>query len=263
MLAVLVCRSFRRNLRFCCDLDQPSRRARRKIASQLRRPLGANVYLSMWLRARPVALWSNFFPQMARSARACWSLQMNSTATAGPPTRSRLALIAAGIFALLGLFLAPAQAGEYGDPDYRSYPCSYGRCGSRPGLVYERRYTEREYVERRYGWPARHIRRAYGNYSDGGYRSWSRPFPWGYGGVRYWRAPHAYRYDPYAGAGYEERPRRYDPYIGAGYEERPRRYDPYVGAGYEERRRRYDPYGGVEYEEPPRPPAPVGSGDGY
>ena len=51
---------------------------------------------------------------------------MNSTVTAGPPVRRRLALIVAGIFVLFGSFLvtAPAQAGYYGS----SYPCSY-RCG--------------------------------------------------------------------------------------------------------------------------------------
>ena len=52
---------------------------------------------------------------------------MNSTVTAGPRARSRLTLIVAGIFVLLGtsVVTAPAQAGYYG----ASYdPCSY-RCG--------------------------------------------------------------------------------------------------------------------------------------
>jgi len=147
---------------------------------------------------------------------------MNSTATVRPLTRGGLALIAAGVLGLLGWSVAPAQAGYYGDPYYAPYRCSYrcgypaypyyhrcyscgcGRCGSRPHLVYERRYIEREYVERRYGWAPRHYHRAYGYYPYG------RPFPWGYGGVRSWRAPYGYRYGgygPYGGAGYEEPPR--------------------------------------------------------
>jgi hypothetical protein len=155
----------------------------------------------------------------------------------GRAARYRLsALILAGSFALLGAFAAaaPAQAGYYEDSysGYRPYSpyryhCSacgcWRRCysSSRPGLVYERRYVEREYVERRYGWPARHYRRHYGYYPYGGYRSWSRPFPWGYGGVRTWRAP---RYGWQAPYGYEPTAERYG------------------------------------YEEPPRPPAPVFDG---
>ena len=55
---------------------------------------------------------------------------MNSPATALPPGRSRLALIVAGVLALLGSFVvtAPAQAGYYEDSYYGSNPCSY-RCG--------------------------------------------------------------------------------------------------------------------------------------
>ena len=43
---------------------------------------------------------------------------MNSTVTAGPPIRSRLALIVAGFLALFGsaLLTAPAQAGYYDSP---------------------------------------------------------------------------------------------------------------------------------------------------
>jgi hypothetical protein len=158
---------------------------------------------------------------------------MNSTATAGPPARSRLALIVAGIFALLGSFVvtapAQAQAGYYDG----SYPCSY-RCGypayrpyypayryhhrcysCGPRLIYERRYVEREYVERRYGYGGyrRHCgyysyggcRRRYGYDPYGGYRSWSRPPGYGYGGIgRRWPAPY---FDGYARSGYEEPPR--------------------------------------------------------
>ena len=45
---------------------------------------------------------------------------MNSPATARSPGRSRLALIVAGVLALLGSFVvtAPVQAGYYGESDY-------------------------------------------------------------------------------------------------------------------------------------------------
>ena len=109
---------------------------------------------------------------VARSGAPMLEVTMNSPATPRSAGRSRLALMAAGVLALLGSFVvpAPAQAGYYDN----SYPCSY-RCGYRcspyrcapryyngcsacgcgrrcnSGLVYERRYVEREYVERRYG----------------------------------------------------------------------------------------------------------------
>jgi hypothetical protein len=174
---------------------------------------------------------------------------MNNPAIARPPGRNRLALIAAAVLALLGSFIvtAPAQAGYYGDSYYGYRPCSY-RCGyspyrydrgcsacgcwrrchssSRPSLVYERRYLERQYVERRYAWPPYHYRRHYGYNPYGGYRSYSRPYPWGDGGVgRRWPTPYGYRYEP-------------------------SRY----GYGYEPSADRY--------EEPPRPPAPVWDGAG-
>jgi hypothetical protein len=169
-------------------------------------------------------------------------ITMNSPATARPPAGGRLALIVAGVLALLGSFVvtAPAQAGDYGDSyyGYRYSPyrddrgCSacgcWRRCHSvsRPGLLYERRYVEREYVERRYGWPAHHYRRHYSYDPYGGYRSWSRPYrrhygyhpyggyrswsrpsyPWGYGGVRGWRPPYSERYEPSAER-YAEPPR--------------------------------------------------------
>jgi hypothetical protein len=154
--------------------------------------------------------------------------KMNSPVTAGPPARSRLALIVAGIFVLLGssVVTAPAQAGYY-DASY--YPCSY-RCGypayryrptyRGPRLIYERRYIERQYVERRYGYggyrrhhgyyPYGGYRRHYGYSPYGSYRSWSRPPGYGYGydgygGVgRRWPAPYV---DGYERSGYEERPR--------------------------------------------------------
>jgi hypothetical protein len=181
---------------------------------------------------------------------------MNSPATGRPPGHSRLVMIAAGVLALLGALVvtAPAQAGYYGDSYYGSNPCSY-RCGyryapepyyrrcsacgcgrscystSRPGLVYERRFVEREYVERRYGWGARHYRRPCGYYSCGGYRrpyyGYSRPYyPYGYGGVRSWRSPYGYRYEPSADRyadGYEEPPRPPLP-VGDGYEADPDSY---------------------------------------
>ena len=60
----------------------------------------------------------------------------------------------------------------------------------------------------------------YGYYPYGDYRSWStRPYPWGYGGVRDWRAP--YGYEPSADR-YEEPPRPPAPvWEGAGYEAGP------------------------------------------
>jgi len=173
---------------------------------------------------------------------------MHCPAIARPPGRSRWALIAAAVFALLGSFIVtpPAQAGYYGDSYYGYRPCSY-RCGYspyrydrgcsacgcwrrchsswRPSLVYERRYLERQYVERRYAWPPHHYRRHYG-YNPYGYRSYSRPYPWGYGygGVgRRWPTPYGYRYEP-SRYGYEPSDDR--------------------------------------YEEPPRPPEPVWDGAG-
>ncbi len=186
---------------------------------------------------------------------------MNSPATARPPGSSRLALIVAGVLALLGSFVvtAPAQAGYYGEPYYGSNPCSY-RCGegyspyryARPyrryygcsacgcyrrcnsGLVYERRYVERQYVERRYGGYGGYYRRHYGYSPYGGYRrhygyypygGYRYRYPWGYGGVgRRWPTPYGYRDEP-SGYGYEPSADR--------------------------------------YEEPPRPPAPVWDGAGY
>src|ERR1700741_3320330 len=144
-------------------------------------------------------------------------------ANARPPRRRRWALPAAGVVALFGSLAvtAPAQAGYYGDYGYGYRPgCSYGcgypryhygcsacgcyrRCysGSR-GYVYERRYIEREYVERRHDGCCRHGYGGYrhygGYYPDEGYRrpfpfgGYERPFPYGYGGVRYWRAPVGY-----------------------------------------------------------------------
>jgi hypothetical protein len=157
---------------------------------------------------------------------------MNSPAAARPPSHRRVAMIVAGVSALLGSFMvtAPAQAGYYGEGYYGSRPCSY-RCGgygyepyryyhrcsscgcyrrcystSRSGLVYERRYVEREFVERRYGygWPSHHYygrRYGYNPYGYGynpygaGYGGgYYERFPYGYGGVRGWRSPYGYRY---------------------------------------------------------------------
>jgi hypothetical protein len=187
---------------------------------------------------------------------------MNSPATARPPWRSRLALIVAGVLVLLGSLVvtAPAQAGYYDDSYYGS-PC-YDRCGypryryvppyryngcspcgcyrrchsySRPGVFYERRYVEREYYERRYGYGG--YRRHYGYYPYGGYRRpygyWGGyrrpyPYPYGYGGVRSWRGPYGSLYQPSAeryGDGYEEPPRPPAPvWGGAGYEADPDGY---------------------------------------
>ena len=190
---------------------------------------------------------------------------MNSPATVRPPGRSRLALIVAGVLALLGSFAvtAPAQAGYYDDSNYGSNygynPCSYrSRCGygyppyryarrynngcsacgcyrrcgsvSRSGVVYERRYVERQYVERRYGYGG--YRRHYGYNPYGGYRRHDGYYP--YGAYRSWRRPLPWGYG-YGGVG-----RRWPT---------PSVY----GAA--------DGYDG--YEEPPRPPAPVYDGDDY
>jgi hypothetical protein len=180
-------------------------------------------------------------------------ITMNSPATARVPGRSRLALIAASFLALLGSFVvtAPAQAGYYGNSYYGYNPCSYRlRCGGygyapyrrygcsgcggcyrrcgpvyRSGGVYERRYVEREYVERRYGYGG--YRPSYGYNTYGGYNPFvgyqfaPSGFPWGYGGVRNWRAPYGYGYQPSA-YGYEEPPRSPAPvWDGAGYEAAP------------------------------------------
>jgi hypothetical protein len=161
---------------------------------------------------------------------------MNSLATVRAAVRSRLALIVAGLFVLLGPFVvtAPAQAGYYGGY-YGGYNPCYYRCGYRPyyrpyrrccgsGVVYERRYIEREFVERRY---------AFGGY--GGYRR-----PWGY---PYYRRPCGY-----SPCGGYYRPPGYGGY-GYGYGGVGRRWPlPYVNAS--------GPYA-EGYDEPPRPPEPV------
>ena len=186
---------------------------------------------------------------------------MNSPATVRPPGRSRLALIVAGVLALLGSLAvtAPAQAGYYDDSNYGynygSNPCSYrSRCGygyspyryarryyngcsacgcyrrcgvARSGVVYERRYVEREYVERRYGYGG--YRRHYGYNPYGGYR---RDYGYPYGAYRSRSLPWGYGY---GGVG--------------------RRWAPY-GYGYQS--------SADGYEEQPRPPAPVwGASDYY
>jgi hypothetical protein len=179
---------------------------------------------------------------------------MTRTATVLLPTRSRLVIVA-GSLALLSSFVVAAQAGGYYDepyPVYRPiYRPAYPRCswcgGSR--LVYERRYVEREYVERRYGWPAH--RHSY-------YRTWSRPYPWGYGGVREWRAPYTYRYAPYARV-VDPEPRPFPWGYGGVRDWRPPstyRYDPYADV-----RDWRAPY--AAYESPPRPPAPIWNAGDY
>lgn len=149
---------------------------------------------------------------------------MDRTAIARLPAHVRLALIIAGLFALLGSFAAPAQAGYYGDPYYRRYPCSYrcgypayrpyngcSWCGYRRSGVYERRYIEREYVERRYGYGGYRGDCGYGGcygrndyYPSGGYEGYGgygRPWGYGYGGVgRRWPTGFIAGY----GAGYDQ-----------------------------------------------------------
>ena len=175
---------------------------------------------------------------------------MNRTAIACLLARSRWGLIVAAIFALLGSYVAPAQAAYYGDSYYRpyygdrSYGCSYRygcpgpryynyngcspcgcyrRCGYGRGAVYERRYIEREYVERRYGY-------------GGGYRRYYGCSPYRTGGGCYGQSGYYGGYPP--GYGYGGIGRRWPaPYIGG-----------YAQSGY--------------YEEPPRPP-PAWDGDDY
>ena len=168
---------------------------------------------------------------------------MNSIPTVQPLLCGRLALIVAGVVALLGWFASPAHAGYYGDYGYGGGPCSY-RCGYHPyypiyrrhygcyscgpHLVYERRFVEREYVERRYGYG---YHRHYGCYSY--YRCHAGYYP--YGG--YYRRPVGY--DGYGGGyGYGGVGRRWPlPFDG---------YGPVPG-----------PYAAGYDDPPPRPPAPI------
>src|SRR5216683_3112643 len=181
---------------------------------------GAGVDLVVCATGRTLVEF--FATTVARSDPRMLEATMNSPATVRPPGRSRLALIVAGILALLGSLAvtAPAQAGYYDDSnygsdygseynsDYAPAPCSspcgyryyapryynrcsscgcYRRCGSYSrGAVYERRYIEREYVERRYGYGGcgyGGCRRPYGY--DGGYGR-----PYGYDGG--YRRPYGY-----------------------------------------------------------------------
>jgi hypothetical protein len=209
-----------------------------------------------------------FATTVARLRVRMLEVTMNSPATARPPGRSRLALIVAGVLALLGSLVvtAPAQAGYYDDSYYGPRPCSY-RCGYSPyryapryyngcsscgcyrrcysggrsGVVYERRYVEREYVERRYGYGGcgyGGCRRSYGGYGGG----YGRPY--GYDGG--YRRP--YGYYPYGG--YRSWSSRRYPWGWGGVR------------GWRGPYSRYEP-AGDEYGEPPRPPAPVLEGTGY
>ena len=167
-------------------------------------------------------------------------MRTSSVASVHARRRVRWTLIVAGVFALLGSFAvtAPAQAGYYpcygcGPPPY-AYPHRCYSCGTH--LIYERRYVEREFVERRYGYGG--YRRHFGYYPYG-YR---RPYgcdPCGY------RRPYGY---PYAGY---RRPYGYG-YGGYGYGGVGRRW-PVPDFGYER----------SGYEGPPRPPAPVLDGGGF
>lgn len=153
---------------------------------------------------------------------------MNSIATVQSLSRGRLALIVAGVFALLGFFAAPAQAGYYGgygyDPccGYPRYPIYHHRCcGSH--VVYESRYIE--YYVRRTVYGGHHCcgyRRPYGYY--GGYRPYGYGYGGGYGGGygfpgvgRRWPVPFPAAYGGGYG-GYEEPPRPPTPVYDEGYE---------------------------------------------
>jgi hypothetical protein len=176
-------------------------------------------------------------------------IMISHDAMARPSIRRWWAALAAGAVALLGslAFTAPAQAGYYGDYyGYGYHPCGYHcgypryhygcspcgcyrRCYSgSPGFAYERKFIERIYVERRYGGCCHHhYGYPYGGYGhfggyypDEGYRrpwgGYDRPFPYGYGGVRYWSPPYDYRrVGPYAGGsseGYYQEPAPVDEY---------------------------------------------------
>lgn len=146
-----------------------------------------------------------------------FQITISNDAMARSRIRKRWAVLAAGVVALLGSLAvtAPAQAGYYGDYGYNPcgyhcgyphyyphyhYGCSpcgcYHHCysGSR-NYVYERKFIERIYVERRYGCCHHHYGYSpygghYGGYyPDEGYRrpyfgGYRRPFPYGYGGDR-------------------------------------------------------------------------------
>jgi hypothetical protein len=183
---------------------------------------------------------------------------MSGSATTLSPRASRWILIAAPVLALLGSVAVPAQAGDFYGPDrydygpsrnyygpsrydydpyryhHRCSSCGCWRCGCggcqssvRRGSVFERRYryVEREYVERRYTWPVRRYSSYGWHRSYPGYRTWSTPFPWGYGGVRGQQSSYGYGYPstyydapprPPAPVGYDADPygdegRRWDP----------------------------------------------------
>ena len=148
---------------------------------------------------------------------------MNSIATVQPLLRGRMALVVAGVLALLGLFASPANAGYYDGYGYGDGgPCSY-RCGYRPYYpVYRRHYGcyscgPRVVYERRYGYGYRRHFGCYsyyrchaGYYPYGGYRrpadccGYGGPVAgygggYGYGGVgRRWPVPYL------QGSGYDQ-----------------------------------------------------------
>ena len=137
---------------------------------------------------------------------------MNGPATARPPERSRLALILAGVLALLGSFVvtAHAQAGYYDDSNYGSYPCSYRAVP--PLSLRATVFTRGAHAAAGGGAPPRDqaffmsVVMSNANMSSGAMvgplaitavtiviRRVIDPgrglYPWGYGGVRGWRAP--------------------------------------------------------------------------
>ena len=208
-------------------------------------------------RSRSVAHATS--PNLVELLKRLFVSRMSEEAMSGPaktlsPSACRWILIAASVVTLLGSAAAPARAGDFDAPyryddgparydydhdrydpyRYRYDPYRYHPSSVRPSGVIERRsryierkYVEREYVERRYTWPVRRYH-SYGccntsRYAYPRYRTWSAPFPWGYGGIRGQRPSYAYGRSAYyaprppAPVGYDAGPygddegRRWDP----------------------------------------------------
>jgi hypothetical protein len=211
-----------------------------RLAARRHVPREVNAHACCLLHARSSHFGRIFCDLVAGLGACLLEMTMNSPATTRPRRRSRPAMIAAGVFAMLASLAvtAPAQAGYYGYGDsyyggprscggyYRCGGCGYrcGGCGNhcgyvpyrsyhgccyrRSGVVFEKRYIEREFVVRRYGYGGGgpYYGSHYGYRPYGGYGGYGRgPFPYGYGGVRDWGTPYGSGYGP-SGYGYAEGP---------------------------------------------------------